>query len=288
MNKTKIIVTVVGLLVLIGGIAAGTFLVQNRQNLTNKAVGTTTASINPSPQNVAAGQTFSLTVNLNTGGNQVMGVDLFITFDPNLIQIDSRTKGSAISGWGNETSSRNTLDNSTGNLEYFNFTTDTAAAANGSSAEVLTISGTVKSGATGTALINFGSNTSVTASGESQTVLTGSSGASIVISGGPTATPTLTPTPTPTTPGGPTATPTATPTDDPDATDTPTATPTSAPGATLTPTPTATSSNQSSSNTSATPTPAPPTLPESGNSLPTIFAGVLGVIVIIASIVIAL
>lgn len=181
MSKTKKILTILGILILSAGIIAGVSLVGKKQQIQEKAASASTASINPASQNVSAGQSFSLTVNLDTGSNRVMAVDITANFDPKIIQINSMAKGSGIDGFTNEVSSLNAVDNVKGQLHYVNFTLDTYAAASGSNVEILKIAGSVKAGATGSAKINFGKTTSASAIGENNNVLTTLNGATIVI-----------------------------------------------------------------------------------------------------------
>ncbi len=84
-------------------------------------------------------------------------------------------------------------------------------------------------------------------------------------------TPTLTSTPTPTTPPGSTATPTNSPTPTSQSSESPT------PSATKTPTPT------NASIAAASPTPSGSTLPDAGVSYPTIFVGLLGILLIVGA-----
>ena len=97
----------------------------------------------------------------------------------------------------------------------------------------------------------------------------------------PTPTPTGTGTPTPTSTGTPTPTTTTTTTPTPTGSGTPTPTTTEAP--TSTPTPTTGEIAQASPS----PTTAP-TLPDAGTELPTIFAGAVGILLIIFSLLLAL
>lgn len=188
MNKTKIILLVLAFLVLSGVIIAAVLSNANGKKPTVPETAVpekslvATASINPSSQNAAAGQVFSVSINIDTGESRVAGVDLTVNYDPALIQFDSMSKGSGIAAWPKKVANLNTIDNTLGKLHYVNFSTDPAAAVTGSGVEVLTISGTVKPDAAGTVNISLDPATSASAVGENKNVLTTISGASIVIS----------------------------------------------------------------------------------------------------------
>lgn len=98
-----------------------------------------------------------------------------------------------------------------------------------------------------------------------------------------TLTPTVTSTPTPTNTPKPTSTPT--PTDKPIGGNDPTPTPTDQPEATSTPTPTPTGQQIAAQ---ISPTPDGATLPNAGVSTPTIFGLFLGLLLIVASLLLAL
>jgi hypothetical protein len=286
-NKIKLVFIVLAIIILGAGVISGILLVQQRQVFQQRAFTPAHAFILPASQSKDPGENFSLTINIDTVGNSLTGVDFTLTFDPNLIQLTSQVKGSGISSFTNELTSQNQINNTTGRLHYAAFTLDTGSAATGTNVEALVITGMVKAGVSGTAQITFDSATSASAVGEGENVLLNLTGANISISSNqiadptPTATPTLTPTTNPTT--IPTTTPTLTPTATPTATSTSTST--------SQPSPEATAGKATSTPTihpTSTATPIPPSLPSSGSSLPTLFAGAFGIMVIIASLALAI
>lgn len=275
MSKSKVIWIVLGSLVLVAGLVAGVMLVYRNQNLKNKAAPATSFSITPSSQNKAAGESFDLAVMMDTGQNQVLGVDIVINFDPQVFQVNSVNKGSQLTDF---TQIRNSIDSSAGKIYYSAYTADATKALNGSNINVLNVSAQVKPGASaGTYNFTFDSSSAAAGLGEGQNVLAGTTLGSIVVSGAT---------------GQPTATPTATPTQAPG--NTPTPTPTSGSGVTptptRTPTPTATSANGlgggSLPTSTLVPTQAP--IPVSGVGSVTIVGIVVGVFAVISSLLLAL
>lgn len=271
MSKPKVVWIVLGSLVLIAGLVAGMMLVFQNQNLKNKAAPATSFSITPSSQNKVAGESFNFTVAMDTGQNQVLGVDIVINFDPQVFQVNSIDKGSQLTDF---TQIRNSIDSSAGKIYYSAYTADPTKALNGSNINVLNVSAQVKPGASaGTYNFTFDSSSAAAGLGEGQNVLTGTTLGSIVVNGAT---------------GQPTATPTATPTQAPG--NTPTPTPTGTSGATSTPTPTATSANGlgGGSLPTSTPVPTQAPIPVSGVGLPTIIGIVVGAFAVIGSLLLAL
>jgi len=215
MNKTKIILIILGILVLIGGVAAGLILVKNNQDIREKAAPATTMYITPASQSKVAGSSFTFSVNIDTSTNAVTGVDIRINFDPKAIQINSLQKGGGASNL--DQTIVNSFDNTGGSLSYAIFTLNSSKAISGSSIEVLRVNATVKpSASAGNYNISFNVATAASASQEGQNILISKTPAMLTVtSPSATATPTsgTTPTPTPTSvPGAsPTATPTASP-----------------------------------------------------------------------------
>lgn len=215
-KTTKIIIAVVGILILIAGLAVGFYLTRQSQDLRSSAAATSTLSISPAKQSKLPGQTVTFTILLSTGNNQVTGVDLELTYDPNVIEISDIQKGSGISVFDQIT--RNKFDQSTGTISYSAFTANSASAVSGPNLEALTISGRVlDTAAAGNYNIAFASTSSVSDVQSGQNVLidnssgvlsvlaVGDSGATATASATPTATASATPTSTAS------STPTATP-----------------------------------------------------------------------------
>ena len=263
MSKTaKISLSVVGLLVLFGGLIAGVFLVRRQQEIREKAAPATSLSISPPTQSKNPGQTLNFSVRMDTGENQVTGLDIRLSFDPSAIEIVSIQQGSGILNLNQQFISNS--DNTAGQIAYSTYTAEKTKAVQGTGLEVLNISASVKTDAlAGSYTLSFLPSTAVAGLSEGQNVLTGTTPAIIsvlaALGGTPTPTPTPAPTPTPTPPG------------------------VGGGGATPTPTPTPTASPVGGE---ATPTPVP--LPETGASLPTIFLLGLSVLLVIGAVVLAI
>ena len=243
MNKTKIILAIIGVFVLIGGVVAGLMLVKNNQDIKEKAAPATVMYITPAAQSKAPESDFTFSINIDTSANAVTGVDIRINFDPKAIQITSLQKGTGASNL--DQTIANTFDNTTGSIAYAIFTLDGSKAISGSSIEILKVNATVKpSASAGNYNLSFNPTTAASATQEGQNVLISKTPATLTVVTSP----------------NPTAAPTATPI----------ATPMSG----ITPT--------------TTPTASPIPIPESGASWPSIAAGVLGILVIIGSLILAI
>lgn len=271
MNTKKLIVSLVGVLILIGGIAVGVFLVKQNQQFREKAAPATSFIISPVQQSKTAGGSVSIDVVMNTGSNQVVALDIALSFDPQGLDIISITQGSAISNFNNELKKQ--IDPS-GRILYSAYTSDRTKAVSGSGLSVLTIMGKVRDSASqGSYRISFLSQSSVGGLEEGgANLLTNTTPGSVNVGGGET-------TPTPT--SSPTATPTATPTSNGQATPTPT--PTNV-NSTPTPTPVYTPTPGSGGTSINTPTPISTAfpVPESGISYPSIIMAGVGVFLLTA------
>lgn len=263
MNKTKIILVILGVLVLIGGLIAGLILVKNNQDISEKAAPATTMYITPASQSQAPGSSFTFSVKVDTSSNTITGIDVRINFDPKAIQITSLQKGTGV--FNLDQTIVNTFDNTAGSITYAIFTLDSSKAISGSSIEILKVNATVKTSASaGNYNLSFNPATAASATQEGQNVLVSKTPGVLTVTKSESA-----------------ANATATPTSG----TTPTPTPTSAPGAspTATPTPGATSATST-----ARPTASPAPIPVSGTSWPSIAAGVLGILIIIGALVLAI
>jgi hypothetical protein len=249
MNKTLVIISTI--LVAVGGIGLGVYLVGQRQSLTGKAAPATSLSISPTTLTKAPGASFTFNVLANTGTNQVTGVDLIINYNPSNVQVDTISKGSAISIF--DTEIRKNIDATTGQIAYSAFTLDKTKAVTGNGLTVLTVNGKVKPGATaGTYNFSFGSGTGIAGLTEGQNLLTGSTPGVLTVTGSPAG---------------------------------PTASPTIAPLVGQSPTPKASATPTGSGLKTQTPTTIP--IPVTGTSWPTIGGAVLGGAVIVFSLLLA-
>lgn len=180
MSKVKIIFLVLGIAILTGGIFTGTLLVQKNQKLRSKAAPATTLSISPSTQNKLREGIFTQNVIMNTGVNQITGVQFEIRFNPQAIEIVSIQKGSGIASLDQQI--KNSIDNTTGKISYAVYTLSINRAINGQNIQALTINGKVKSLAgVGSYSTTFDATTALSGVLEEQNVLTGTTPGSIVV-----------------------------------------------------------------------------------------------------------
>ncbi len=246
---------VLSVLILAGALIAGLVLVRRPQDIREQAAPASSVAISPNSQSASIGQNFTTTVVMNTGVNQIIGVDISLTYNPSAISISSVTYGTGISVFDNTI--RNTIDNISGKVLFSAYVLDKTKAVSGTNLVVLTINGQVKSGAiAGSYPLAFASDTSFAAVNEGQNVLTSMvNGTVIIFVPTPTFTPTPSFTPIPTATSTPTFTPTPTFTNTPSPTKTPTPTATNTPTPSKTPTPTNTSTPTPTNTPSPTPFP---------------------------------
>jgi hypothetical protein len=190
-NSKKTILIVFGTLILVGGVATGVYLVSKNQNIRNKAAPATNVYIEPSTQNKNPGDPFSFSVSMDTGQNQITGVDIRLNYNPGLIEVVSLNKGSGISALDSQII--NTFSNTTGKISYAVYTANKANGVTGSSVEILKVNGNIINTASGNALLSFDPATVIYGVNEGQNVIIGMVPGSVVVAGA-----TNQPTPTPT------------------------------------------------------------------------------------------
>lgn len=251
MKKPKIIYTVLGLLVLVGGLATGTILVQQRQNLSKKAAPATTMYVTPATQTVAPGDTFTYDVQVDTAENAMTGFDIRMAFDPNVIQITSLTKGTQVSDF--TTAVTDTFDNTGGTIAFSYVTTDVTKAVSGTGVTVLTVSASVKASATaGSYDLAFDPSTMAIATNETQNILISKTKGTVTVSTSNQGEESPSPEPTPTDSGeiGASPSPTSSPNSEP--TPTPTSGTTGTTGTTTNVTVSAPANNSTTSDSTPT------------------------------------
>jgi hypothetical protein len=187
----KTIIAIGVILILLAGLGVGVYLVLQQQNLQEKAAPATTVSITPSSKTISVGDTTDFTVQMNTQTNTVSSVDLEITFNPQVISIESVTPGSFLP----VVLSTPRIDSTTGTIKG-SFGVNASAPQQGTGI-VATIK--VKAKATGTSALSFGSGTRAAALSESTDVISVKTPASVSVTAASTnATPAPTSTPLPT------------------------------------------------------------------------------------------
>ena len=265
----KSLVIVAAVLLFLGiSVFLGVYLVQQRQNTTEKAAPATTMYISPSSQSQAPGANFTFSVDVDTATNAVTGVDVRLTYDPSAIQIISLARGAGVANL--DQTINNTFDNTAGKISFAIFTLDRTKAVTGTGVEVLKVNAIVASGTgAGSYPLTFDPASAASASQEGQNVLVSKTQGTLTVTGG----------------GGATSTPVPTNTPTPTAGATSTATPTATANATATATATATTV---SSNQTASPTQTPMPIPVTGTDWTTYLGLGLGACVVVASIFLAL
>ena len=217
-------------------------------------------SIQPSSETVVVGESFSLQIYVDPNGQPVDTVDAEVTFDPDLLQVESVVGNSG----GLATQLYSAYDNDAGTVTHSRGQLSGDPPTSGFTLCTITFQAVAATGGTD---VVFTGSTNAYYAGPS---VLGSTSKGTVTVEEPTSTPTVTPTPTATetpTPSN-TPTPSSTPTATPTATETPT--PSSTPTATDTPTPsnTPTPSDTPTATSTATETPTPSNTPTS-TSTPT-------------------
>lgn len=289
----KLALTFLVIILLMAGIGIGVYLVRQNQNFREKAAPSSSLILEASTSTPNVGDTFTVSSNIQTGTNQVIAVEMHITFDETIVEAQGATPGSFLSS---PQFIGPAIDNNHGTLSY---TVYVDSGVSGSQGDGTVAVFTFKSKQAGNTTIAFSSDTLIGGVGGDPSspdsainLLTGTTPAIVNIQAAQaTATPTTqsTGTPTPTTHATFTVTPTSV---------TGTSTPTTAPGSTATNTPTTTTGSTSSTANTNTPTPSnsaiaanpttTATLPDSGASIPTLFGIGLGALVLIGSILLAL
>jgi len=264
MNRKRIIF-IFFLLLSLGALAAGVYLVQKRQEIRKEAAPATSIYFKPETKEVKAGEAIELEVWVNTGGNSLYSIFLEINYDPSLMTdpyirftslLPDVLRGVDASQTGKVTASAGT-----------GFSDGVANPPISGTQKIATVSFFRLRETSGTQ-ISFGPQTAAyTGTGTDigvNLIKSTTPATIIVLAPTPTPRPTATPTPRPT--STPTPRPTLTPS--PTSTPTPGATPTLRPTATPTPRPTNTPTPRPIPT--STPTPEPTPTPRPPISAPTL------------------
>lgn len=190
--KTKIVISVGVLVLSIVGIIVAIVLVKQNQDLRKQASPATNLTLVATSSGPQVESQSSVNVNINTNGNQVVAAQLYISFDPQKLEMTSAIPGTFIS-LPNKVGP--TIDNTTGKLSFALLVPPGSQPKSGQGTLMVL---TFKAKAVGSALIRILPESLVGATGENaQNVLLGSSSLtlSIVEPAGTTA-PTSSPNPT--------------------------------------------------------------------------------------------
>lgn len=190
--KVKTLLSLAGVLFLAAGVLAGSLIIQSKQNIKEKAAASTVLSISPRTQNAFASKDITFSVTIDTGANNVTGIDSLLKFDPHILQVSYIERGSGIDIFDNVIT--NNFDNSNGTIGYTAFTLDKKLAVNGSSLEVLKVNAKINQNAIpGIYHLTFDPTSAISATNESQNALTDTSPGTITVLN-PTPSPTISPT----------------------------------------------------------------------------------------------
>jgi|GEM_PF-6184198 len=287
LNK-KLFVGAGALAALLVGLLVTLELTQRRQIVQKKAVeATASLSLSPSSGSYNKGQQFAVNIFLDTGGKNVVGVDVSLNFDAEKLQATQVTPGNVFQGqiiFKNEVSGNKIL------LSLGSFTPYSGSGVYG------TIQFTGK--AVGSAAVSFDPSPSSKVSGQGTGDILGQVASSSYEITEAVSTPTPTPTqisiPTPTSSPVPSSTPTSGVGGPPTATVTPLPSPTRAPNPTATPTVKSGIGGPDQVRVTSTPSPqvppASPTptliqLPVTSFSLPSILVIFTGILLMISALV---
>jgi hypothetical protein len=201
----RIVIIVVSLILLLA-IPASVFLTMRTQELRKKAAPATTLTLTPTTITKGVGEEFTLEARMNTGDNQIVAVELNLTFDPTKLQADWIHNGTMFPN----ILSSGTVGNGTVSIALGATNTTTPITGTGT---VATIKFKTLAPTTAPIAVRFAADTFVGALNEGSTnALTSSVPATITITGGGstgvTPTTTITAATTPTVTLTPTLTPT--------------------------------------------------------------------------------
>jgi len=158
------------------------------------AAAESTLSFSPSDTTPTVGDTFTVNVNINSGTNEVTGVELHLTFDESKIEAQSITEGTFFTNPNTTTPS---ISNTNGTISYTLLVPPGGTGVTGTGTVAVI---TFKAIAAGNVSLTFSSQTLVTAAGESGVNVLASSPSKTITVGASTsstATPTATPTSSP-------------------------------------------------------------------------------------------
>jgi len=184
-EKTKIIISVVSVILLVVGVVAGVLLVRRNQDIREKAAAASSMIISPSTLSKFPSNTGTFEVVLNADVNEVVGIDIDLIFDPTAMSITSMSAGTSISAWGNE-NPNNAFDNIAGTIFYSNFGGATSTIT-GPSLKILSVEFEVLENAeAGSYLISFGDKTDVAGLGvdAGTSVFVGGTSGTLTVTGG--------------------------------------------------------------------------------------------------------
>jgi|GEM_PF-5784813 len=255
--KTKYVVALISILILVGGIVVGAVLIRSQVGKSGKAAPSTSLSITGPLQTIYQGQEFTSTIDITTGENYVAGTELLIRFDPSVLEVISITPSSFLVP---ADTVGPVIDNQAGTV-YFVILLPPGADPKQGSGELASMK--IKAKSPGTSQLSFDS-------GGTLAVALHEGGQNVIQNLSPTTITVASST------GGGDATPSPSPT--PEATDTPT------PSATASPTSTPASSASASPSPTSSPTIPPISeIPDTGVSLPTIVGFGVGLMLIVGS-----
>ncbi len=190
--KVKIVIAIVVVILALISVVIAIVLIKQNQDIRKQAAPATNLTLVTSNSIPQVGNTFSVNVNINTGDNQIVATQLFLSFDPVRLEMTSAIAGTFLP-LPNKVGP--TIDNTAGKLSFALLVPPSGQPKSGQGTLMIL---TFKAKAPGSAVITILSESLVGATGENaQNVLLGSSPLtlSIVEPAGTTA-PTSSPNPT--------------------------------------------------------------------------------------------
>lgn len=176
----KYIFGFLGLLILVAGIFVGIVLVNQNQDIREKAAPATVAYISPATQENQIGRNFVFFVKMDATNNLITGADVRLNFDASKFEIVSLEKGSGATNL--EATLTSTSDNTNGKIQYVIYTLDKTKALSGNNIEILKVNAKSKSNApVGSFAISFDTETAASGVGETQNILTAKTNGSVNI-----------------------------------------------------------------------------------------------------------
>ncbi|MFH0863557.1 MAG: Ig-like domain-containing protein [Candidatus Gottesmanbacteria bacterium] len=189
--KTAILISLLTLIIL--AIPVSVIVVKKSQETRSSAAPATTLSLKPASNTntINVNNTFTVDVHVNTGGNQIVSVDLVLIYSPNILEATDISVGTFLS---ETTQLQKNIDNNTGKIIYSFFIIDRTKAKSGQGT-LATV--TFKGKSTGTSTVTFDSTTTIGGLDEGSNVINSTIPGSYIIGGDNNSNPSPTPTSSP-------------------------------------------------------------------------------------------
>ena len=260
LKNKKAILSILGLLIIIGGTVAGFILVKKNQEIREEAAPATTLRFSPPSISKNPGDSFDISVQINTSGsgsqNSVTVYKTVITFNPAIFEVTSVQKSPFAASLNETIPGVDKTDNTEGKITTQAHTLNKDNALKGEG-ELLRISGKVKDTATaGSYSFEFASDTKIAGLDEGGVnLLTDKSSGGVIVLAPADASPSPSPSPSPSAaPTGVSPSPSASPSPSPSA------------SPIVSPSPSASPATGGAASPLPSPSPSPSTAPASGGT----------------------